>query len=319
MNKSIEKYISELLFLHDCVILPEFGGFVCNTRSAQLNKLTGTLTPPSKQILFNPNLKTNDGLLITHISNQEDLSQDLSKKEVIKYVAAITKKLNNSKVLRISDIGLFTLGKENNIIFLQDSNKNYSLDSFGMEKIYKKKIIREIPSKKIIETNFKKVKQYPITPKALLKAAAVIIPLIAISYLSISQQKNITTVYTQMASFNLFKNTINSPISKTKKEIVEITTPIINEKEIILPPSLKEEKNVIDPKKTYHIIGGAFIERKNAERMLKKLASWNYNATIINENKLLRVSYETFNNKEEAIICLQKIKKVNSDAWLLTR
>ena len=122
-----------------------------------------------------------------------------------------------------------------------------------------------------------------------------------------------------MASFNLFKNTINSPISKTKKEIVEITTPIINEKEIILPPSPKEEKNVIDPKKTYHIIGGAFIERKNAERMLKKLASWNYNATIINENKLLRVSYETFNNKEEAIICLQKIKKVNSDAWLLTR
>ena len=50
MNKSVAHYISELLFLHDCVIVPEFGGFVGNKKSAQLNKTTGTLTPPSKQI-----------------------------------------------------------------------------------------------------------------------------------------------------------------------------------------------------------------------------------------------------------------------------
>lgn len=315
MNKSIEKYISELLFLHDCVIIPEFGGFVCNARPAQLNNLTGTLTPPSKQILFNANLKTNDGLLITHISKQEELSQNLAKKEVLTYAAKITKKLTNSKVLRLTDIGLFTLGKENNIIFLQDSSKNYSLDSFGMEKIYKGKIIREIASKKIIKSNFKKVKQYHITPKIFLKAAAVIIPLVAISYLSISQQENINNVYTQMASFNLFKTEASKTI--TKKEIIEITTPIANKKEIILS-SDKEEKPLIHPV-SYHIIGGAFLERKNAERLLSKLNKWNYNATIINENNLIRVSYETFNNKEDAITCLKKIKQDNPKAWLLTR
>ena len=63
MNKSVVHYISELLFLHDCVIVPEFGGFIGNRKSAQLNKTTNSLTPPSKQILFNTNLKTNDGLL----------------------------------------------------------------------------------------------------------------------------------------------------------------------------------------------------------------------------------------------------------------
>ena len=99
MNKTIEHYISELLFLHDCIILPNFGGFVSNPQSVKLNKITGVLTPPSKQILFNTNLKTNDGLLITHISNKEDVSQDLAKNEVENYVAKITKKLNSSKVL----------------------------------------------------------------------------------------------------------------------------------------------------------------------------------------------------------------------------
>ncbi len=57
MNKSVVHYISELLFLHDCVIVPEFGGFVGNRKPAQLNKTTGGLTPPSKQVLFNTNLK----------------------------------------------------------------------------------------------------------------------------------------------------------------------------------------------------------------------------------------------------------------------
>ena len=51
MNKTVAHYISELLFLHDCVIVPDFGGFVGNKKPAQLNRSAGLLTPPSKQIL----------------------------------------------------------------------------------------------------------------------------------------------------------------------------------------------------------------------------------------------------------------------------
>ena len=93
MNKMVEHYISELLFLHDCVILPNFGGFVGNPQSAKLNKTTGVLSPPSKQILFNTNLKTNDGLLITHISNQEGITQEQAKNEVGNYATKIADKL----------------------------------------------------------------------------------------------------------------------------------------------------------------------------------------------------------------------------------
>ena len=116
MNKTVDHYISELLFLHDCVILPHFGGFISSSQSAKLNKITGELSPPSKQILFNTNLKTNDGLLITHISNQESISQDSAKNEAANFAAQISEKLHSSKVLRIDKIGLFTLRKEGNFI-----------------------------------------------------------------------------------------------------------------------------------------------------------------------------------------------------------
>ena len=73
MNKTVTNYISELLYSHDCVIVANFGGFVCNKTSAKLDQLTGILSPPNKSILFNSQLKENDGLLINHISKSNNI------------------------------------------------------------------------------------------------------------------------------------------------------------------------------------------------------------------------------------------------------
>jgi len=313
MNKPVEHYISELLFLHDCIILPEFGGFVGNPQSAKLNKITGVLTPPSKQILFNTNLKTNDGLLITHIANQENVPQDVAKNEVESYITKITEKLNASKVLRIDKIGLFTLGKEGNIIFLQDSTNNYSLDAFGMKAMHNKVVVREIIVEEKVAATIKTIRTHSNSPRAFLRAAAVIIPLVALSYLTISQQDNINTIYTQMAGLNPFET----------KAIVEPVVEIIpNIKvEVEATPIMIEEESIpiIISQKTYYIIAGAFAEQRNANKMLAKLNKWNYNAEIVEGDNLLRVSYNSFYNRDEAVLALTKIKQENPDAWLLTK
>tara|TARA_B100000767_G_scaffold259235_1_gene268830 strand:+ start:3923 stop:4906 length:984 start_codon:yes stop_codon:yes gene_type:complete len=311
MNKTVEHYISELLFLHDCVILPRFGGFVGNTQSAKLNKTTEILSPPYKKILFNTNLKTNDGLLITHVSNQEGITQEVAKNEVDNYVKKITSKLTMSKVLRIDNIGLFTLGKEGNIIFLQDNNNNYSQDYFGMKATQSKVVLREnIVEEKIADT-IKAIRSQSNNPKVFLRAAAIVIPLVALSYISINQQDKINNMYTQMANLNPFENNlITDPITEVKIEIA--STPIV---EIIE----KEIAPITIQKKTYYIIAGAFSQKKNANKMLKKLKKWNYNTELVPSENLLRVSYNSFTNKEDAIIALHKIKQENSDAWLLTQ
>jgi len=315
MNKPVEYYISELLFLYDCIILPDFGGFVGNPKSAKLNKITGVLTPPSKQILFNTNLKTNDGLLITHISNKENVSQDIAKNEVVNYVTKITEKLNISKVLRIEKIGLFSLGKEGNIIFLQDSANNYSLDAFGMKSTHNKVVLRQtIVEEKVVDT-IKTIRTHSNSPRTFLKAAAVIIPLVTLSYLTISHQDNINTIYTQMAGLNPFKN--NAIIEPIVEIIPEIK---IEVKEVPIVEVIEEESMpIIIYQKTYYIIAGAFAEQKNANKMLNKLNRWNYNSEIVEGGNLLRVSYDSFYNRSEAVLALNKIKQENTDAWLLTK
>ena len=71
---NLANYINDLLYRYDCVIVPDFGGFVTNRIGAKLNSDTHTFSPPTKQIAFNSHLKHNDGLLANYIASSEQIS-----------------------------------------------------------------------------------------------------------------------------------------------------------------------------------------------------------------------------------------------------
>lgn len=317
MKNSIEYYISQLLYKNDCVIVMNFGGFVCSSISANLNKKTGILTPPNKSILFNPQLKDNDGLLINHIAQSEGISQEDSKINLLKFVEQSLKNLNKFKSCRFEEIGLFTLNSDKNIIFTQDLKTNYNLNAFGFQDIINNKITRD--NSEIIEESLKLIKKKNnFTTKRLLKAAAIIIPLIGISFLSITQEDRINNIYTQIANV--------SPIS-FKKDNVSVLKDQGNKeikiKQEIQPEIINNEvsqvfKEVIIPSQKFYIIAGAFSVEKNANKLKNRLKSWNYNSSIIKNDKMMRVSYDSFDSKEQALILLSKIRKENPQAWILT-
>ena len=317
MKNSIEYYISQLLYKNDCVIVMNFGGFVCSSISANLNKKTGILTPPNKSILFNPQLKDNDGLLINHIAQSEGISQEDSKINLLKFVEQSLKNLNKFKSCRFEEIGLFTLNSDKNIIFTQDLKTNYNLNSFGFQDIINNKITRD--NSEIIEESLKLIKKKNnFTTKRLLKAAAIIIPLIGISFLSITQEDRINNIYTQIANVN--------PISFKKDNVTVLKdqgNKEIKIKQEIQPEIINNEvsqvfKEVIIPSQKFYIIAGAFSIEKNANKLKNRLNSWDYNSSIIKNDKMMRVSYDSFDSKEQALISLSKIRKENPQAWILT-
>ena len=337
MIKTVEYYISELFFLHDCVIIPKFGGFVGNYQSAEVNSTTGFISAPSKKILFNTNLKTNDGLLITHIANQEKISLDEAHRNVDEFARHCNKKLSTSKILRIKEIGLFTLATEGNIIFLQDNTQNYNLASFGLKTTHHNKLFRENKTTEQAKSRVKTVKTVTINYPQIFRAAAVMIPLALISYLSISQQDKITDIYAQMATLNPFSSNENiiPNLQGVTAETNDVIFPSISDNiedidnieyvadvedtSILDELDLEDDISTFIPSSTYYIIGGAFSEKKNAYQLLEKISKSNYNAEILDGSSLLRVSYDYFYNREDAILALNKIKLENPRAWLLTK
>lgn len=297
MIYSVEDHIKELLFRHDCVIIPNFGGLVSNPVSSKINTVSGTIFPPSKLIVFNKNLSINDGLLINHISKKEKISIDDSKNIVFDFSKKITDSLMSERSMRLNNIGLFTLGSEDNIIFHQDIANNFDLNSFGFESF---QIQKKTKTKKIIDIN-----QSSTTKKISYKAAAVLIPLILLSLTNILLDTSTNNINIQKSDLNFFKKSKVPKLDVAEKKI---------EKEI------EKIETITTPKtKNYHVIAGAFIEKSNAEKLNNSLIESNFNSEILlSENGYHRVSYNSFESKENAIIELEKLKRINKSAWILT-
>jgi hypothetical protein len=316
MKQTIEHYISNLLYLHDCVIIPGFGGFVGNKKSAYIHPVSGIIYPPSKAFLFNKNLTQNDGLLATHIARMEGIELSETTDLIEDFVKKIQSELEQRSAFKLQNVGTFTKGREGNISFLQDKSYNYNLASFGMQANHKaKKVERTISQDK--EVILKSIGQKDFG-KTLRRAAAVLIPLIGLSLIGITQEENINKVYSQMANLNPFTSTKTEIVAlETKPEVViEIVAPTITK---VKEETVKIAIPIVEQSKTYFIIAGAFAEKKNADRLLYKLSNLNYKPSIVKGGNLMRVSYNSFQDRENALLALAEIRKENKSAWLLTK
>ncbi len=133
MHKFIE-YISDLLFLHDCVIIPGFGGFICNYKNAFIDETHGTICPPSKDILFNKNLTHNDGLLVSWVATKESISYEKATKQIVLFCEDLKIKLNQKQEIEFGDIGVFYTDRRFNIIF-DPGKANFLSEAYQMEAV----------------------------------------------------------------------------------------------------------------------------------------------------------------------------------------
>lgn len=132
---AIWNHIRDLLMKHDCVIVPGFGGFVCNREPSRIDQVSHVITPPARKVVFNQNLKTNDGLLIGYIAVKEQIlySEALIKLNAV--VQSFMAQLAEKKQLTVDFFGTFRLNAEANFVFIPDKRNNYLDASFGLMQI----------------------------------------------------------------------------------------------------------------------------------------------------------------------------------------
>ena len=124
--------ISRLLEEHDCVILPGYGGFIGNYAPARIDPVSHSFVPPSKKILFNINLKQNDGLLCNRLVTDEGVSYDDALALVNELVTTIRHNLKSGKSFIIPEVGRLFAGREGTLQFEQAKDHNLLPDAFGL-------------------------------------------------------------------------------------------------------------------------------------------------------------------------------------------
>jgi len=131
---SIEQFIIDLLKQHNCVVVPNFGGFIANYQPAIIDEISKTITPPSKQLIFNSNLLKNDGLLANYIADKKAITYPESLIEIENKANEWKAALNESKRLAFGEIG-FLYEQDGAIVFEQNRDTNLWLKAYGLSSI----------------------------------------------------------------------------------------------------------------------------------------------------------------------------------------
>jgi nucleoid DNA-binding protein len=308
----ITAFIRELLFSHDCVIVPGFGGFIGNYTPARIDKSTSTFYPPVKQISFNRNLNHNDGLLVGKISGFAKVNYGDARNIVEEFVTALHKKLEKGEKIIFDNIGSFTNNQEGNVQFEPDRNVNYHLDSYGLES-FQFPPLEEYDVRKRISRHINKEPAKRSSMRKILWRAAVIIPLLGV----IVAIPFATDLFKSKVEATTLNPLAKAEFESNRKAVDEKTAAetVVTEK-IAAQPSVPEPV-AADKEDIYCLIIGSFRLKENAERQADLLKKEGFAPEIINaSNGFYRVSAMKCDGLKAAEEKRDSISNKYRDTWI---
>ena len=113
----LERHIEILLLSNDCVIVPDFGGFMAHHVDARYDGRDNMFLPPLRTVGFNPQLKMNDSLLAQSYVEAYDISYPEAIDRLANEVAEIRQRLENEGKYEINNIGTIYLNEDGNYTF----------------------------------------------------------------------------------------------------------------------------------------------------------------------------------------------------------
>lgn len=307
----ISKYISDLLFRYDCVVVPNFGAFLAQKVSAEIHPHTDAFYPPKKRLSFNVQLQSNDGVLANHIAVSERISYENALAKIDKQVNALKVQLSGNEALLLEHIGTLQLTKTGELVFEPTYHLNYLTESFGLSQFVSPAVSR-VPHLKITKTTEQKAPIGLSSKKRktqnVFKYAAVAVIMLGLvgffgsnTYLQRIERQNI-----------LAQEEANMALDN---KIQEATFVMSNP----LPAVTLEVTNTSG---NFHIVAGAFRVEANSDRKLRQLRRLGFNARKIGQNRygLHQVVYDSYQTRQQAQRALYQIKRTqDSSAWLLIK
>ncbi|MEC7654277.1 MAG: SPOR domain-containing protein [Bacteroidota bacterium] len=314
---------------YDCVIIPGFGGFVCNDRPAWYDDDKEEMVPPSRDVLFNPNLTHNDGLLAQEIIRSSGLSFSEAMKLAKEEAAFITAELLGGNQVEIQGVGRLYAGEDGVNRFTPDAELVRTLSSFGhsripLAKLQAKQIVK--PLNKTEEQQKKETGVIPMQPlsRKIARVAAILaLPLtagaiIGGTYLATDNDSQ-STLLSLFPSPEAIISSFSPSESSALIDLESVTTEVTDELNIDYVEETVVAKITPTPKINFLIVGGAFAIEENAHTLADELRKEGYSPTFHYQkhNKLHLVALGEFTEELAAREEMAKARKAGRKAsWL---
>ena len=343
----LERHIEVLLLSHDCVIVPDLGGFMTHHCEAHFDDEDNMFLPPLRTLGFNPQLKMNDSLLAQSYIEAYDISYPEAMRRIETEVAELKLHLSADGYYDLNDIGVLSVNDEGKLEFEPCeagilTPAFYGLSSFEMPPLYgvnthsHKKVEEadENTPEKEVEDHEAITIQMSWIRNTVAAAAAILAFFMMTPHIDNSEQPGVSM--SQMSLPILIKDTAKKPdMSLDVQSIKEATdkhdttsvdtpapaaTPAAPAKEEPATVVKETTKETTQPSTVYCIVVASQVSQHNAEAFVKKLQQEGMkDARVHVHHNIRRVVCGSYATEAEAYGQLQDLRNLHEnlqDAWV---
>lgn len=314
MNRLVT-HIEFLLHEHNCVIIPDLGGFVVNTTNSQRDGIA-LFYPPSCELVFNRELTYNDGLLAESYMKAYDLTFEASMLRIEHEVNEIKKQLREQRSVELSKLGSFTLLDDNRFIYKPGAFVRPAFFGLNMARLKPMIQLQKPVSLTEANTNFRtdkdtnRKRNLRSVGAAAAAVAAVILIIFFLPMSDVAIDRQSAKISYETEWLRPKNNKVNDLFSE--KNVTEGT---------VFPAT--EVVEITDNSPRYYIIMGVFRGDKSATRLAESLKADGFSGTnFLERPERIDVYSASFDNESDAVDFLRKVHKQYpkySDAWILKR
>lgn len=320
----MDKHIHQLLHLHECVVIPDFGAFVLRYYPAELQEGTMMFRPPSRRVCFQPGLTVSDGILTHYIARKLSLSYRDAEAYIQREVREWKRQLASGHSIAINGVGKIYCLPGGNLEFFPELNTNFLRESYGLPIIRVKTPKASIaPKARPIEKSLVSDVEVSVFAPWMRRAVAVVLPLaLALNMVSTSrsiQQSEAAMMQVEWKGSEHVKDAVEDV--QTIEDTYDTDDSFIVADDFVTPDELPviEKEDLVDIAPAAHIIVGAFSDINNAYKQVERLQKQGFSSAQLagKSGQLNRVSAASFTSIEEARQALNEIRKnLDGGAWI---
>ena len=305
----MERHILRLLLDNDCVIVPNFGGFVAHRVKAYYDEEEKAYFPPTRSIGINPRLTMNDSLLAQSYVDAYDISYPEALKRIGEKVESIKQTVEAEGEYYFSGIGFITKASDSTIDFQPSSVPVLTPSCYGFSPI----LIDTLKQEETVDPpTVNDEREDEATPRnAILKiAAAVIIFILFALFPSPVGNSSKSAQVKSAVDTNILYRMMPKDITKGKPE--RLANGVAPKERKAVAPQESQKKPAPRMERCYTIVLASRVSKANAEAFVKQLHRKGMTeARLYNHGKDLKVIYRHFATKEAAVKALNLL---NDDA-----
>lgn len=326
-------HIERLLWIHNCVIVPDFGGFVLQNVPAGMNDETLSFHPVQREIVFNPSLTHNDGLLTESYMQTDEIEYEEAAEKLKEDIQQLTRELSLHRKVTFGKMGTFTRSESGSLVFEPTQEHGlFAANSYGLP-VFNLLSIKDIVQEKatVPETYEepkkanRKVFYLPIN-RTLIQVAGAAAAAVALFLLMSPPVKDVNPG-TYEAS--IIPRSAVHKIQETTSSIAE-SIPNLRQLAEQKAPTNEQAGNTesqstltsvpVGKERTYFVIIGSFVTEDQANRHISSMGLQERFAQIgiVNRDNKVRVFAQSFTDKSEAETYLQTLRTQPDfeSAWL---